>query len=340
MGVNLTGIVPAGQVELSDLRGRRIAIDAHNSLYQFLSIIRDRFTGEPLKDSNGEVTSHLSGLFYRTARLMDNGIKPIYVFDGKPPEFKHDTVVERSRIRQEAREKLEKAREEGDVEKIRLYAQQSMRLTADMVEESKKLLLAMGVPVVQAPSEGEAQAAVLAREGVVWASGSQDWDSLLFGTPRMIKNLAISGKRKVAGKEDYTEVRPEIIELKPILSELGITREQLIIIGILIGTDYNPKGVKGIGPKKALHMVREDKTLDRVMSEVEWEFTIPPEKIFDFFMNPPAEKAEVAEVKPDLEELRKIMLSHDFSGERIDGTMERLRRSCSPAKGTLHCWLR
>ncbi len=214
MGVNLSELVSGRQIELSDLKGRMIAIDAYNTLYQFLSIIRDRFTGEPLKDSKGRITSHLSGLFYRTTNLLENGIDPVFVFDGKPPAFKHKTAEKRSAIKKEAEAKLEKAREEGDAEAIRRYAQATSKLTGEMIESSKRLLELMGVAVLQAPSEGEAQAAYMANAGVVWASGSQDWDSLLFGANRMIKNLTVSGRRKIPRKEDYVEIRPEIIELE------------------------------------------------------------------------------------------------------------------------------
>jgi len=338
MGVNLSELVPGRQIQLSDLKGRMIAIDAYNTLYQFLSIIRDRFTGEPLKDSKGRTTSHLSGLFYRTTNLLENGIDPVFVFDGKPPAFKHKTAEMRSAVKKEAEGKLEKARETGDVELIRRYAQQTSKLTGEMVEASKKLLEHMGVPVIQAPSEGEAQAAHMANAGVVWASGSQDFDSVLFGATRMIKNLTVSGRRKVPRKEDYVEISPEIIELESVLSRLGISREQLIMIGILIGTDYNPGGVKGIGPKTALKMVREKKGFS-VFSGVKWEFEPSAEEIFEFFMNPPVSDVEIKRPKPDLAKLKEFLLDFDFSAERIDKTIERLGGLKGKCGESLDKWL-
>jgi flap endonuclease-1 len=323
MGVNLSGLVPGKQIELADLKGRTIAIDAFNTLYQFLSIIRDRFTGEPLRDSKGRITSHLSGLFYRTTSLLENGIEPVFVFDGKPPAFKRRTAEIRSAVKKEAQERLEEARVAGDVESIRRYAQATSKLTGDMIESSKKLVEYMGIPSVQAPSEGEAQAAHMVNSGIVWASGSQDWDSLLFGAGRMVKNLTVSGKRKVARREDYVEVKPEIIELAPALSQLGINREQLVTIGILIGTDFNPGGVKGIGPKTALKMAR-GRSFDHVFSDVKWEFDTPAKEIFDFFMKPPVVDAEIKKVRPDYDKLREFMLDHDFSQERIEKTIERM----------------
>ncbi|NIO22795.1 MAG: flap endonuclease-1 [Candidatus Aenigmarchaeota archaeon] len=340
MGVNLSDIVSGKPLEISDLKGRTIAIDAYNSLYQFLSIIRDRFTGEPLKDSKGRTTSHLSGLFYRTTKLLENGMNLVYVFDGEPPKFKRKTVESRQAIRKEAREKLELARKEGDVEGIRRYAQATSKLTDEMVRESKDLLLSMGIPVVQAPSEGEAQSAWLVNSGKVWASGSQDWDSLLFGASRMVKNLTITGRRKVPRKEDYVEIRPEMIELDRVLSQLGVDRERLIMIGILIGTDYNPKGVKGIGPKSALKLVREGRSLERVFSKVEWDFETPPGEIFEFFKNPPVEECEIGSVQADFGKLKEIMLDHDFSGERVDKTIERLRKTGRGKQGSLQAWFK
>jgi len=339
MGVNLSDIVSGKPVEIPDLKGKTIAIDAYNTLYQFLSIIRDRFTGEPLKDSKGRVTSHLSGLFYRTTKLLESGVNLVYVFDGEPPKFKKKTVESRQTIREEAEERLEEARERGDVEGVRRYAQATSKLTDEMIRESKNVLECMGVPVIQAPSEGEAQAAWLVNSGKVWASGSQDWDSLLFGASRMVKNLTITGRRKIPRKEDYMEIRPEVIELDRVLSRLGVDRDQLIIIGILIGTDYNPKGVKGIGPKGALKLVKEKGDLNKIFSEVEWGFETSSKEIFEFFKNPPVEECEIQRVKPDFEKLEGIMLDHDFSRERVDKMIDRLKKT-GKGERNLQAWFK
>jgi len=339
MGVNLSELVSGRQIELSDLRGRMIAIDAYNTLYQFLSIIRDRFTGEPLRDSKGRVTSHLSGLFYRTTNLLENGIDPVFVFDGTPPKFKKKTSEMRETAKKEAEGKLEEAKARGDEEAIRRYAQATARLTGDMIGHAKTLLELMGVPVVQAPSEGEAQAAYMANSGKVWASGSQDWDSLLFGAERMIKNLTVSGRRKIARKEDYVEIKPEIIELGSVLSQLGIGRDQMIMIGILIGTDYNPGGVKGIGPKTALKMVK-GKHFEEVFSDVKWDFEVAPHEIFDFFRKPPVCDIAIKRPKADSEGLRDFMLAFDFSEERVGKTLERLKEQREKSCESLQKWLR
>ncbi len=326
MGVNLSSLIQGNKIELEDLKGKKIAIDAFNTLYQFLSIIRDRMTGEPLRDSQGRITSHLSGLLYRTTNLIENGITPIFVFDGEPPVFKKKTVEERQKAREEAEIRWKQALEAGRYEEARIAATASAKLTDEMIEESKKLLEYMGVSYVQAPSEGEAQAAYMTRKGLVYASCSQDWDSLLFGTPTMVKNLAITGKRKLPRKEKYIEIKPEIIRLDEVLKELGITLDQLIIIGILTGTDYNPGGVEGVGVKTAFKIVKEKKTLDAVMQTVKWNFDTKPEEIFEFFKNPPVEDVEIKKNELQPEKLREMMVEeHNFSEERVNKVIEKLQ---------------
>ncbi|MEX2750246.1 MAG: FEN1 family endonuclease, partial [Candidatus Freyarchaeota archaeon] len=193
MGVNLRDLLSFRQIDLKELSGRVIAIDAMNALYQFLAIIRQP-DGTSLMDSRGNITSHLSGIFYRTINLLEVGIKPVYVFDGEPPELKLETVEERVKVRREAAKRWEEALEKGDLEEARKFAQASSKLTDEIVEESKRLLEAMGVPYVQAPSEGEAQASYMARRGDAWGVASQDYDSLLYDSPRLVRNLTISGR--------------------------------------------------------------------------------------------------------------------------------------------------
>ncbi len=324
MGVNLGGLIPTQQIEYSSLSGKSIAIDAFNTIFQFISIIRDRFTGEPLRDSNGNVTSHLSGLFYRTTKMIEYGIEPVYVFDGKAPEWKKQTQQEREKVREEARKKWAEAVEKG--EEAMKYAQGSSKLTGEMISHAKQLLDVMGVSWVQAPSEGEAQAAVMAKKGIVWASGSQDWDSLLFATPRFVRNLTISGKKKLPGKQTYIEVKPELIDLEKVKASLGINEDQIILLGILVGTDFNPGGVKGVGPKTALKLVKEHKTLDVLEKNIEWSFNMPLQELFDFFKEPPAEDLEIKKSKMDLEELKKFLVDeHDFSEERFNSTIKKIQ---------------
>ena len=326
MGVQISGIIPKTEIELTDLSGKKVAIDAYNILFQFLSIIRQRDTGEPLRDSKGRITSHLSGLFYRTIKLIDFGMKPIYVYDGEPPKFKKKTIEKRDLAREEARKKWKKAVEEGRKEDVMVYAQAALKITDEMMKESKKILDAMGVPWIQAPSEGEAQCAFICKNKDADYSGSQDYDALMFSSPRLIRNLSITGKRKLPRQEAYIEIKPEIIELNKVLSSLEITREQLIILGILVGTDYNPQGIKGIGPKTALKMVKEHKNLDKVLKQIEWKFDVDAHKIYNFFLKPPVyEKYKIEWEQPDKDKLIKLMVEeHDFSQERVENAVNRL----------------
>jgi flap endonuclease-1 len=343
MGVHISNIIPKTEIELESLSGKKIAIDAHNTLFQFLSIIRQKDTGEPLRDSQGRITSHLSGLFYRTIKLIDVGIKPIYVYDGEPPEFKKRTIEGRHEAREESKRKWEKAVKEGRKEDIMRYAQGALSLSDDMLNESRKLLDSMGIPWIQAPSEGEAQCAFICNDGNADYSGSQDYDALLFSSPRLVRNLSITGRRKLPRQEVYIEVKPEIIELEKILLELEITKEQLIIIGILIGTDYNPGGIKGIGPKTALKIVREKKTLDKVMNEIEWNFGVDVHKIYEFFLKPPiSKKYEIEWKEPNKEKIMELMVEeHDFSKDRIEGFANKLVEiKKEGTQSSLQAWLK
>lgn len=331
MGVNIGGLVEAKEVKLTDLAGRVIGLDGHNVAYQFLARIRQSGTGESLRDREGRVTSHLSGILYRTSNLVESGIKPLFVWDGRPPKLKEKTIRERRAIREEAEKRWVEALKRG--EEAMVYAQAASRLTPDMVEEAIQLLKYMGIPSIQAPSEGEAQLAVMARKGDIWAGASQDWDSLLFDSPRLVRNLSITGQRKLPKKNVYVEIKPEVVDLEKVLSSLEITREQLIIIGMLVGTDYNP-GVEGVGPKTALRLVKEHKTLDRVIANVKWEADVEADKILDFFLNPPATNAyEVKWKEPDAARLVELMVEeHDFSRSRVEKVAKTLQENLLTAK--------
>ncbi|RLG40255.1 MAG: flap endonuclease-1 [Thermoproteota archaeon] len=339
MGVKISDIVTSHKIDLESLKGKTIAIDAFNAMYQFLSIIRQR-DGTPLMTSNGEITSVHSGIFYRTAKLLTTGLIPVYVFDGEPPPFKKETVEEREEMRREAMKKWKEALAAGRLDEARKYAQAALSLTPEMIEDAKKILEYMGVPIVQAPSEGEAQAAYMARKGDVWAVGSQDYDSLLFGSPRLVRNLTFSERRKLPGVQAYVKVYPEKILLDEVLGNLGITREQLIVVGILVGTDYNPGGIKGIGSKRALKLVRAYKTVDEVFSHVKWEFEVDPMEIYEFFLRPPtSDQYDLTLRPPDEEKLYDFMVNqHEFSPKRVEKTLEELRKAKPPSEG-LEAWL-
>ncbi|RLG86115.1 MAG: flap endonuclease-1 [Thermoprotei archaeon] len=333
MGVNFRDLIPDNvrrQIkDLRELRGKVIALDAYNALYQFLAAIRQP-DGTPLMDRRGRVTSHLSGLFYRTINLVEHGIKPVYVFDGKPPELKQAEIERRRARREEAAEKARRARAEGRVEEARKYAMQAVRLTDEMVEPAKRLLEAMGIPYVQAPAEGEAQAAHIASKGDAWGVGSQDYDSLLFGAPRLVRNLAITGRRKLPGRDVYVEVLPEVIELDVLLKTLGITREQLVDIAILIGTDYNPDGVEGVGPKTAYQLIKRYGSLEKALKVLSHaKFPEDPLKIRNYFLNPRVtDEYEIRWNEPDEKAIVAILVNeYDFSKERVVNAVQRLKKA-------------
>ncbi len=319
------------EIDMSYLEGRIVAVDAYNIMYQFLSSIR-QYDGTPLMDTNGNITSHLSGLFYRTINFVEAGIKPVYVFDGKPPEFKIATLNCRKERKIIAKEKMDNALKQGSFEDAKRYAQQTSRLTKDMAEEGKELLKAMGIPIVQAPSEGEAQASWMAKEKIVYGVISQDADCLLFGAPRLIKNLSATGKRKIPGKNIYVPISPEVIELNEMLKELNINREQLILLGILVGTDFN-NGIKGVGPKTALKIVKEYKDLEKIIKLVEekydYVFEEDPYKILEFFLNPPITKDYKIKFKsPDKNKLIEILHTrHEFGEKRVENGLARLSKN-------------
>jgi len=339
MGVQISSIIPSKEIELTDLSGKKIAIDAFNIIFQFLSIIRDRMTGEPLKDHHGNVTSHLSGLLYRTANLIEVGISPVFVFDGKYPEFKKKTIEEREKVREEARKKWEEAVRKG--KPAMKYAQAASQMDGKILESSKKILELMGIPWIQAPSEGEAQCSILCTKGEVFATGSQDWDSILFGSPRLVRNLSTSGRKKLPGKEVYIEVKPQLIELKNVLQELNLTIEQLIMIGILIGTDYN-EGIEGVGPKTALKLVKEHKTLDKLLTAIEFPGEIDIERVYNFFLNPPVTDGYNLQPKePEREKLIKFMADeHDFSRDRVEKVIDKIQDNYRKSKqSSLSGWV-
>src|SRR4030095_14479130 len=182
MGVLLTAIVNPQPIALDDLRGKMVAVDGHGDLYQFLALIRLR-DGSPLSDAKGRVTSHLSGLFFRTTRLIaDHGLQLAFVFDGAPPALKAEELQRRRATKARFEQQREEAIARGDLEQAYAKATMTSRLTREMVAEARELLRLLGLPTIQAPSEGEAQAAHMARSGRVWTAARKDYDTLLLGT--------------------------------------------------------------------------------------------------------------------------------------------------------------
>jgi len=342
LGVNLRDLVPKTTIDLTSLGGKSIAIDAYNALYQFLAIIRQP-DGTPLKDRTGRITSHLSGLLYRTSNLVEMGMKVVYVFDGTPPTLKEVEIKRRARVKEEAVVKYEKALQEGKMEEARTYAQMTSRLKDYMRDDAKRLLDLMGIPWIQAPSEGEAQAAHLAKKRDADFCASQDYDSLLFGAPQLVRNVTISGRRKLPRKNVYIEVVPEIVELGKVFSELGITHEQLVDIGLLVGTDFNPEGVKGIGPKTALQLIKEHGSLEKLLPNLkEATFPVEPAKIREIFLRPKVtDNYQLTWREPDTDGVVEFMCGErDFSEDRVRKALEKMMQGMRKIRGktTLETW--
>jgi len=323
MGVDISDLVNPQPVDLKNFKGNMMGIDAFNTIYQFLSNIRE-FDGSPLRDKNGNITSHLSGLFYRNINIIELGIIPVYVFDGKPHPLKEKTIKERIALKEKAEKEYLESLALGDIEKARSYASRTSRLTQDMVNESMELLLAMGIPVITAPSEGEAEASYLCKKGKVAYVVSQDYDSLLFGAPKLLRNITISGKRRVGRSGRTIDINPEMIILENVLKENGITHEQLVDIGILIGTDFND-GIKGIGPKKAIQLIKKYGSIPKIPGINIENY----DELRNIFLNPVVKDIASIDLPPFNEEkiIEILVNRHDFSFERVQSAISRIKNA-------------
>jgi flap endonuclease-1 len=339
MGLDLKQLCIRDRTNLESFTSKIVAIDAYNAIYQFLSIIRGP-DGLPLTDYNGKVTSHISGLFYRNINFLSLGIKPIYVFDGKSPSLKSAEIQRRKQIKKDATIKYEKAISEGNYVEAKKFAQQTSVLRDDMVDESKKFLDLFGIPWIQAPSEGEATAAQMTTSGQAHASASQDFDSLLFGAKKLVRNFTNSGKRKLPNRNTTIEIEPEIIQLDKTLSSLGVTRKQLVDIGILIGTDFNPDGFERIGPKTALKMIKDHGSLENVSQIQDKLEEVDYKQIREIFLNP--QVSSVSEIKfgdvdyPGV--VNYLTKERSFSLDRVDTSLNRLRKALEKKSQNLDQW--
>jgi flap endonuclease-1 len=335
LGVDFKDLVPKTPVKLEDLSGKIMAIDAFNAIYQFLAIIRQP-DGTPLQDSSGKITSHLSGLFYRTSNLVEMGLKPIYVFDGIPPVLKAAEIERRRQVKVEAAVHYEKAVAVGDTPKMRKFAQATMSMKDYMKDDAQKLLTLLGLPWISAPSEGEAQAAHMTRRGDADYCVSQDYDSLLFGAPKLLRNVTISGRRKLPNKNIYIDIVPELIELSKALSETGLSYEQLIDVAILIGTDFNPDGIKGLGPKTALKLINEHGTLEKALPFVKnASFPCEPTQIKEIFLHPQVTNNYTLNWKePNVDGVIDFLCNQkEFSEERVKKSLDKMMEGSKKQKG-------
>jgi len=311
--------------EIKNYFGRKVAIDASMSLYQFLIAVRQE-GGAQLTGADGETTSHLMGMFYRTIRMCDNGIKPVYVFDGKPPQMKAGELEKRKEKRDEAQAALDKAKEEGNTEEVDKQSRRLVKVTKDHVEEVKVLLKHMGIPYVDAPCEAEAQCAELVKEGKVYAAGTEDMDALTFGTNILLRHLTFSEARKMPIKEFH---------LSNVLEGFEMDQDMFVDLCILLGCDYVDK-IKGIGPKKAIELVKKHKNIETIIENLDQtKYPVPENWLYTearrLFKTPdvtPASEIELKWEKPDEEGLVAYMCGEKgFTEDRIRNGCKKLVKS-------------
>ncbi|KAI9499913.1 Elongation of fatty acids protein 2 [Coemansia spiralis] len=309
-------------VEMQHLVGRKVAVDASTSLYQFLIAVRSE--GQNLTTSDGSTTSHLVGLLYRTSNMIESGLKPVYVFDGKPPVMKGYELNKRREKREKAEESLKNAQEEGDDEEMLKQMKRLTKVTPEINEQAKRLLKLMGIPYVTAPCEAEAECAALARAGKVWAAASQDMDTLLFGAPILLRNLTVPAARKLPIEE---------IHLDEVLKGLEFTQDQLIDMGIILGCDYCDS-IRGVGPKSGYELIREHKGIDGAVKVEKVAKGVPENWPFDqvreLFRN--ADVSDCSEdfawEKPDTEGLVQFLVNEmEFSEQRVRSVAAKLEKA-------------
>jgi len=311
--------------EIKNYFGRKVAIDASMCIYQFLIAVRQQ-DGNVLTNESGEVTSHLMGIFYRTIRMIDNGIKPVYVFDGKPPDMKSGELAKRKERREEAEKQLAKAEEEDDQENVQKFEKRLVKVTKEHNEECKVLLKLMGIPYVSAPCEAEAQCAALVKAGKVYATGTEDMDALTFGSNILLRHLTFSEARKMPIKEFY---------LDRVLSELGLTQDEFIDLCILLGCDYCDS-IRGIGPKRAIELIQKHKNIETVIKNIDTaKYTIPEdwpyERARELFKEPdvtPGAECDLKWTEPDMDGLIKYMVTEKgFTEDRIRNGAKKLTKA-------------
>ncbi len=326
MGVKLKDIVEPESISFKDLEGRTVSIDAFNTLFQFLSTIRQR-DGRPLTDENGNITSHLSGILYRNSSMIEKDIKPIYIFDGQAPELKSETQAKRREIRDEAEKIYKDALAKGDTEKARKFAMRSSKLSPEIIESSKKLLTLMGIPYIDAKGEGEAQAAYLVQNGDAYAVASQDYDCLLFGAKRVVRNLAVNSN---LGNLEY-------YQLNKVLKELNVTREELVDMGILIGTDFCD-GLKGVGAKTALKLAHKGQLKEKIV-ELQKQSSHDLDEVREIFLNHNVNTDyKIKWEKPNKDKIIEFLCyEHGFSEDRVSKASDKLK-NLNSSQGSLDAW--
>ncbi|KAL5106391.1 Flap endonuclease 1 [Taenia crassiceps] len=310
--------------EIKSYFGRKVAIDASLCLYQFLVAVRSE--GNNLANEAGESTSHLMGMFYRTIRMLEGGLKPVYVFEGKPPRLKSGELAKRTERREENAKELGKAKEVGDVEAIEKYSRRLVKITSQHSEDCKTLLRLMGVPFVEAPGEAEAQCAALAKSGKVFAVGTEDMDALAFGAPVLLRHLTFSEARKMPVQE---------FNLQKILDSMDLTMNQFVHLCVMLGCDYC-ESIKGIGPKKSVELIQRYKSLESILEHIDTKKYQPPEgwvykEAVRLFVEPDVIDPATIELRwtePNEDGIVEFMCAKNgFNEERIRNGVKKIQKS-------------
>ncbi|DAC09386.1 MAG TPA: flap structure-specific endonuclease [Candidatus Poseidoniales archaeon] len=325
MGCNLKDLAVSERVRLPDLAGKRVGIDAFLTAFQFLTTMRDRSPegdGMPLRAPDGRYVAHLMGFLQRTCALLEHRIIPVYVFDGDSPALKANELAARRERRQESEEQYAAARAAGDHRLAQKLAARIMHYSPEMVQETKDMLDLLGVPWVHAAAEGEAQAAVMAQRGHLDVVATQDWDALLYGSPILVRNLMADGTKRY-GRTIYAER----INLDAMREELDLTQEQLVDLGIMIGTDFHP-GIRGVGPKTGLKLLHKHGTLEGVCEAKGVDVPDNIAEVRAIFHDHPSTPTEPDQLvlKPvDVAGLKQyLQVERAFSQRRMDEAFEKL----------------
>ncbi|XP_022743750.1 flap endonuclease 1 isoform X2 [Durio zibethinus] len=264
-------------------------------------------------------------MFTRTIRLLEAGMKPVYVFDGQPPDLKKQELAKRYSKRADATEDLQQAMETGNQEDIEKFSKRTVKVTKQHNEDCKRLLRLMGVPVIEAPSEAEAQCAALCKSGKVYAVASEDMDSLTFGASRFLRHLMDPSSRKVPVME---------FEVAKVLEELNLTMDQFIDLCILSGCDYCDS-IRGIGGQTALKLIRQHGSIEHILQNINRErYSIPEDWPYEearrLFKEPLVctddKQLEMKWSAPDDEELITFLVNENgFNSDRVTKAIEKIK---------------
>jgi len=328
------------QTSFKALYGKSFAVDASIELHQFLALIR-RPDGSLFTDPEGRVTSHLIGLLTRTSRLVtDYKLRPVFVFDGRPNPLKRAAIEARRKVQRKAQTEYVRAIAVKDYSRAWSKVVMTGRVTGEILADAKRLLSLMGIPWLEALEDGEAQASYMAAKGDVWAVGSKDYDCLLFGAPILARYLTLTGREYLPSKKTSRPLIPELVNLVENLEALGISREQLVDLALLVGTDFN-EGVMGIGPKKGLALIRKYGAAEKFPGDIRSELPDDLDKVRNIFLHPRVlENYSSKRERPNPDGIIEFLCEERaFSRDRVQKVANRLIQAQRESDSQLGKWL-